>query len=328
MAKISVIVPVFKVEKYIEQCINSIINQSIKDIEIIIIDDESPDRSIEIVKAINDDRIKIINQKNKGLSGARNTGIRAATGEYIAFVDSDDYLAFNTAYEEMYNIAIEEGSDIVAGNCIWFYSDKNNYPMERNKNYFNKTPMDSEEFYINSLKTKRIFAPVWLNLYKKKLFDENDLYFKEGIYHEDEEFTPRALLLSNKISIYDKEFYVYRQREGSIVNSGLNLKRCEDLLDTCLFLSDLADKTCNNELKRLLKNYIANIGYDLIYKHKYEDVSQEIKQMLSRNSQTKLHKFRSKVLNIDVNLYITTEKFIKFIKYINNSFKLTKGAKY
>lgn len=312
--KVSIIVPVYNVEKYIYQCIDSLCKQTMKEIEIIVVDDGTEDNSISIVEEFNDSRIKIISQKNAGLSAARNKGLKVATGEYVAFVDSDDYIGLDTAYEEMYNILIKEESEMISGNALWYFSDQNNYPMERNMDMFYKSPMGAEEFYINSLKSKRAYAPVWLNLYKRNFLMENNLWFKEGIYHEDEEFTPRALLKAKNISIYDKEFYVYRQRQGSIMNSELDKKHAYDIFNICIGLENEISNIKSKELLDLLKEYLVFLIIEQIYKYELYNVSKEVKSYIKRNSISKGHKVRGIMIEYNTNLYILFEKIYRKIK--------------
>ena len=120
MSKVSIILPIYKVEKYLTKCLDSLINQTLSDIEIICIDDCSPDNSIRILReyALKDERIKIINLKeNIGAAGARNKGLEVAKGEYLGFVDPDDYIDLNF-YEELYKKALEDGADIVKAEII------------------------------------------------------------------------------------------------------------------------------------------------------------------------------------------------------------------
>lgn len=309
--KISFILPVYNVEKYIKQCIDSVLRQTLKDYEIIVVDDGSLDRSIKIVKEIKDSRIKIVAKENGGLSSARNTGLKVAKGDYIAFIDSDDYIGIETAYEDMYNIAINENSEIITGNAIWYFSEENNYPMKRDMSYFSHSPMKSEDYFLGCLRSYRIYVPVWINLYKRDFLIKNDLYFKEGIYHEDQEFTPRALIKANKISIYSKDFYVYRQREGSIMNSGINIKRGLDVLDICLEQEKLIEHMKSEELKILFKNRIAKLCMDQIYMYNLKDVSKNIKELIKRNSICNKYKVKSHILNLNISLFIICEKIIK-----------------
>lgn len=314
--KVSVIVPVYNVEEYVVECVESICNQTLKEIEILIIDDGSNDSSIERVKKIKDSRVKIISQENGGLSSARNTGMRFARGEYIAFVDSDDYIEILTAYEEMYNIAQKDNSDIVSGNCIIYYSNENKKPMNRDMSAFSYSPMEAEDYFIKCMETQRTYAPVWLNIYNRNFLTMNNLNFKEGLFHEDEEFTPRALLKANKVSIYDENFYIYRQREGSIMNNTPNTKMGKDMINICLSLQNEITLIKNKKLKSMFKEYIANIALSQIYKYKFIEVSKEVKIMIFKNSISKSLRLRSILLNINTKMYLFVESQYRKIRRI------------
>lgn len=266
MINLSVIIPVYNVEEYIEECIQSIVNQTIKNMEIIIVNDGSTDDSISIVERFNDNRIKIINKKNGGLSSARNCGIMHAKGEYISFVDSDDYLCRLEALEEMYSIAKSHDSDIVVGNAIKCYSENRQNIFRRDKNIFKEGCMTSEDFLIKFRKSYSMHSAVWLNMYRTSLIKDNNLLFKEGYYHEDEDFTPKVFLKSNRISIYPKNFYIYRSREGSIINSK-NVKRGYDLINICIGLQE----TLNNISSAKLKKIMAEDAAILLMKASYEN---------------------------------------------------------
>ena len=315
MVKLSIIVPVYNVEDYVYDCIKSLLNQTIGDFEIIVIDDGSTDNSINIIEKIKDDRIKIIRKKNGGLSSARNLGIKYSTGEYLAFVDSDDYIGLDKAYEEMYNIAVNDNSDIVSGGSIWYFSEEKKYNHGKTKEIFECTPMKSEEFFLRCLKFNLVYAPVWVNIYKRRLFIDNNLYFKEGIYHEDEEFTPRAILNSKNISIYYKNFYIYRQREGSITKSKLDIKKGRDVFNICLDLEKYCSTIKDYNLKKAFKNYLANISLEQIYKYKFVKVNKDIKKFILRNSTTIGSKIKSYLLNMNVYIYILFEKLRR--KYLS-----------
>lgn len=316
---LSIIVPVYNVEEYIEECILSLLRQTLKEIEIIVVNDGTKDKSIDIVRKFNDNRIKIINQDNKGLSGARNTGLRVARGEFIAFVDSDDFIINELAYEEMYKIAEEEKSDIVAGNCIWYYSDENNYPMQRNMNLFKNSPMKSEEYFISCMKSNRIYAPVWLNIYRRKFLLDNKLVFMEGVYHEDEEFTPRALIKANKVSIYDNEFYLYRKRQGSITNSKIsfNEKRCNDIFKIYESLQNVISEIDNEELKFLFRKYATSFVFCNMFKYRVKYVPPNIKKLIKDNAVTKGQKIRSVLINLDETFFIVAENILRKTKRKN-----------
>lgn len=313
---LSIIVPVYNVENYIKDCIQSLLAQSLQDIEIIVVDDGSLDNSIEKVKEFNDERIKIVRKENGGLSSARNEGLKIAQGEYIAFVDSDDYICLENAYEEMCTIAKRNNSDIVMGDALWYYSDKKNHIMNKNKLNSFKSSMTGEEFFVKCLKNNIIYAPVWLNIYKRRLLFENKLLFKEGIYHEDEEFTPRVLIKAKNISVYKNTFYVYRQREGSITNSKINIKKGLDILDTCLELKKVILEIKNDELKYLFKKYIAEISIEQIYKYKILDISKETKKYIYSNSVTIRLKLKSILIKMNPKIYILLESKYRKMKRI------------
>lgn len=160
---LSVIIPVYNVEKYIYECIKSVVEQSIKEIEIIVVDDGSQDNSIKIVEKFIDKRIKILKKDNGGLSSARNEGLKVATGEYVIFVDSDDYLKDNTVLEEMYRIAKESKSDIVVGNYVKKYDEKEEI-NKVDKTIYHFHTISGIEFLEESLYKKCYSATVWKNL--------------------------------------------------------------------------------------------------------------------------------------------------------------------
>lgn len=208
MPKVSVVVPIYNVEGYIEKCINSLLNQTIQDIEIILVDDGSTDNSGNIAKKYADEnpnKIKYYRKENGGLSDARNYGIPYATGEYIAFLDSDDYID-NIAYEEMYNKAIEENSDYVECDFIWEYPNKSK--IDKQDYYFGK-----REMFINV----RVVA--WNKLIKKEIITSNNIKFPKGLRYEDVEFTYKLIPYLNRTSYVNKPFVHYVQRENSIANN-------------------------------------------------------------------------------------------------------------
>lgn len=208
MPKVSVVVPIYNVEKHIEKCINSLLNQTLQDIEIILVDDGSTDNSGNIAKKYADEnpnKIKYYRKENGGLSDARNYGISYATGEYIAFLDSDDYID-NTAYEEMYNKAIEENSDYVECDFIWEYPNKSK--IDKQDYYFGK-----REMFINV----RVVA--WNKLIKKEIITNNNIIFPKGLRYEDVEFTYKLIPYLNRTSYVNKPFIHYVQRENSIANN-------------------------------------------------------------------------------------------------------------
>ena len=205
--KVSVIVPIYNVEKYLEKCINSLLSQTLEDIQIILVNDGSKDNSGNIAKECeknNKNRIIYVEKENGGLSDARNYGLKYATGDFIAFLDSDDYIEKN-AYEEMYNKAIEENADYVECDFIWEFPNK--IRVDKQYPYKNKKEM---------LSFVRVVA--WNKLIKRQLITDNNLEFPKGLRYEDVEFTYKLIPFINKFAYVDKPFIHYVQREGSIAN--------------------------------------------------------------------------------------------------------------
>ena len=220
MPKVSVIIPVYNVEKYLRECLDSVINQTLKDIEIICVNDGSTDNSLQILEeyADKDSRIKIINKDNGGVSSARNAGLDIAQGEFIGFLDSDDYLDLNF-YECLYNRANETNSDIVV--CEYMYRFQDNKRgkifLKVDKNVV--TSIMKEKFECLYLP---LYCYVYNKIYKKASIKEN---FVEGLNFEDIYFTTNILSDNNKMSVAENVAYYYRDHSNSIVNDNSNLNK-------------------------------------------------------------------------------------------------------
>lgn len=212
--KISVIVPIYNVEQYLRRCIDSIINQTYKNLEIILVDDGSPDNCGQICDdyAKKDTRIKVIHKKNGGLSDARNVGLEVCTGDYISFVDSDDWIELNT-YEIMMKSMNEYNADMVVSNINYVYKDKVESKYSEDKiRCFNK-----EEAMKELIKDGLVQAVVWNKLYKRVVID--NLRFKVGKLNEDEFFTYKICAKAERIVYIPEALYQYRQREDSIMGT-------------------------------------------------------------------------------------------------------------
>ncbi|MCI8352157.1 MAG: glycosyltransferase [Clostridia bacterium] len=206
MAKVSVIVPVYNVENYIERCLNSLANQTLEDIEIIIVDDGSTDSSASIIKEYTDKykNMTYYKKDNGGLSDARNYGMKYATGKYIAFLDSDDYIDANT-YKIMYEKAKKEDSDIVECNFYWSYDKKNKKDI--GEKYQGKKEM---------LEKARVVA--WNKLYKRELIEQAQIEFPKGLQYEDVEFFYKLVPYIEKVSFVKEPLIYYVQRKNSLSN--------------------------------------------------------------------------------------------------------------
>lgn len=223
MPKVSILVPIYNVEKYLEQCIESIINQTLKDIEIILVDDGSPDNCPQMCDnyAKKDSRIKVVHKKNGGLSSARNAGIEVATGDYIGFVDSDDYIELDM-YEKMYIIAKENNVDFVMSDyCRVSSEGKVKATLDIDEGIYNKNKIKKEVFPTLIMSDDINYGSllsVCYCLYKRDLFIKNNLMFDDEIkYSEDNLFSS---IMGYKINSFyymkGKYFYNYRYNPNSI----------------------------------------------------------------------------------------------------------------
>ena len=247
MAKVSVIVPVYNVFEYIDKCLNTLVNQTLKDIEIIVVNDGTLDESQTIIDKYKKKYPKIIKsfiKENGGLSDARNYGIERANGEYIAFVDSDDYVALDM-YEKLYNKAKEKDFDMVVCDVYSVFTDKE-VPTSSNikKDILNKK--DIKKIYSN------IYPTAWNKLYKSEIIEKNKLRFKKGVWFEDCEFIYRLLPYLNSIGVVKDKLIYYVQREKSI--SKTYDKRLYHYIDNWNGIIDYyKEKNLYNEYKKELE---------------------------------------------------------------------------
>lgn len=230
--QVSVIVPIYKVEPYLDKCITSIAQQTYPNLEIILVDDGSPDHCPEICDrwAGKDDRIRVIHKENGGLSSARNAGLRMATGEFVLYVDSDDYIEPDSCQRLL--AAIQPDVDFVVGG---FREEKDGKTivhghtgLEDGKAY------PSREFLIRSIRKNEWYTSACLSLYRRSFLLDNALFYKEGIFCEDTQLMLRMYLCAGKIACISYPFYHYIVRSGSIMTSG---KR-EVMADTIVKIYD------------------------------------------------------------------------------------------
>lgn len=223
--KVSVIVPVYNVEKYVSECLDSILNQTLRDIEIIALNDGSTDGSLGILNkyAEQDLRIRVYSHENRGLGPTRNRGITLARGDYLAFVDSDDTIEPD-ALETLYNRAVKEGADVVVGEVMLLYEEDSSKNRVRTKlpdlKSIQVTESSKEEFYKTYYFPRIISHNACDKLYCIKLVTDNHILFGDNrrIFAEDNWFQLQVFLALPKISVVDKVIYNYRQQADSIMH--------------------------------------------------------------------------------------------------------------
>ena len=216
MKKLSIVVPCYNVEKYIRTCIESILAQTYRNIEVIIVNDGSTDQSLAVISDLicSHHNIKVINQKNQGLSVARNTGIDAATGKYIAFVDADDKIKPDFV-SSLYQIADKTGADIVRGS---FRDFNGNIPKGWVPDF--NVPTNYGTIVLDQFLSSNISFVVWSSIYRLDFINSNHIRFTPGILFEDADFTIRAYMLAKLVATSPEPNYAYRiNRPGSILTT-------------------------------------------------------------------------------------------------------------
>lgn len=213
MCKISVVVPVYNCEKTLSKCLSSVLNQTFKDFELIIVNDGSPDNSEKICREFEekDKRVKYIRRENGGLASVRNLGLSEAKGDYLCFVDSDDYID-EAALSFMYRTAEKEKSDIVL--CGYYIENGKN--VERNSCESVSIGKENINSHIVELKSKNLIDPAWNKLYRLSFLKETDVQFPVGEYYEDTCFNLKLLAFAPIITVCNECFYHYVLQMGSI----------------------------------------------------------------------------------------------------------------
>ncbi|WP_405294779.1 glycosyltransferase family 2 protein [Methanobrevibacter sp.] len=273
LVKISVIVPVYNTEKYLRECLDSVVNQTFRDIEIICINDGSTDSSLDILNEYEklDDRISVFSQDNSGLSITRNNGMKISKGKYIYFMDSDDYLEL-TAFEELYTISERDDLDLLVFKLMNFDDETGEkytseyYEMESLKDWYGKI-FNFSEIGANVL---NFAVSASGKFFKKDLI--KDLTFPENLIFEDNLFFANALIKAKKVSIYDKHLYNRRIRSNSITTTK-TIKFADSIIILNRIISLAKEVGVYEELKVGLAQKKIDLG--LI---RYSDVGLEFKE--------------------------------------------------
>lgn len=313
---ISIILPIYNVEKYLDKCILSIINQTnFEDIELLLIDDGSTDKSSEICEKYSKqfENIYTFHKKNGGLSDARNYGIYKAKGKYLLFIDSDD--SINKDMLKKINDKIEEKPDIILWNAKYVNEDDrdiNNISFK-----FEHSGLDEKIVYTGKqaikdcLKVSKEFpTAVWLGVYKKSLIIDNNLFFENGLIHEDEMWTLKIVLEAQKVEYINESLYNYRIRQNSIMRD--NQEKNRQHIESYIYIYNSLYEYYNWKIKdkellilildNLTKRYLHAISKWKLYKH--SDLLKRIsKKNLLVNAKSKKNMVRAIIFFINKKLY-------------------------
>ena len=268
--KFSIIVPVYNVEVYLEQCLESLQNQQFDDYEVICVNDGSKDNSRKILARWEErfPQMKVIDRENGGLSAARNTGLKEAKGDYVVFVDSDDWVE-----PTMLSRLVDEanGEDMVCFACRRTDNEKFDVLEIEQGNgwdYFNRHALEHREV---------AFVCVWQRCYRCQFLMDNDLWFREGVLHEDNQFTPRACLKAQNIKVIPDVLYNYRIRPGSIMTTrGLRSK--ESLVMIANELSALFEK--ESKIEKTVINQVLTQCYQMAFLNNSREDNNHLRQMV------------------------------------------------
>lgn len=303
MPDISIIVPIYNAEKYIAKCVDSLVNQTKKELEFILINDGSTDNTEEIIKTYKDKRIKYYKNKNQGIGKTRNFGISKSTGKYIMFLDSDDYLSKN-ACQKMYEKILESNSDLVI--CDFYKVYDSGKTEEVKLPNFSETNLKGRPSIINEIN----LAP-WNKIYKRELIIKNKIKFIENLKYEDAPFVIEALSKSKKISKLNESlnYYVIHGNSETTVRD----ERCFDILK----IVDIIRK--NTKDKKYLKEEVDKLTVKIITNYTVQQRNQKKKEIGMKFIDEAFIYLKREVPDYRNNKYYTGRSFIKKIVEKNKS---------
>ena len=258
----SIILPIYNVEKYLKECVDSIQAQTFKDFEIILVDDGSKDSSPAICDELaqSDSRIKVIHKPNGGQSTARNMGLEKAEGKYVIYLDSDDFITSDSFFQDIYNKIQETDSDIVLYKYSKYIDDTKALEKCTFTLDFAESITDSEEMLETLVKKDAYYGMAWVKAFRREMAIENGVVFDTNLVCEDMDWYFNLVLCAEKISAIDKSYIAYRQRAGS-VTSTLKLRNLTDYIFTMerwnekIKSSDMSEKKKNALMGALAKYY-------------------------------------------------------------------------
>lgn len=316
MPEFSVIVPIYKVEKYLKICVESIIRQSFCNFELILVDDGSPDDCGKICDkySASDTRVKVVHKENGGLSSARNAGLDIATGKYIIFVDSDDFWDDANALEHIHTNLIETDADVLVFPAKRYYEreDKYTYIITSDVDRTMIIDKDVNASICYMIENNIYRAAAWNKVVKKSIIDSHSLRFKNGYLSEDMDWCGDLLLYAHRFDFYDKPFYAYRQQRNGSITEGKAEKLISDKLYMCEKGYRQALKLEDKEKTELLASYYAY----------------EYSVLLGVSSVVKNKELLSKVKNLQSLLNYDTSRKVRKVRKLKKiiGYSLTRRA--
>ena len=311
---VSVIVPVYNVENYLKECLDSLINQSYNNIEVIIIDDGSTDNSSNILKEYTQDFVKVYTQENAGQSAARNFGIDKATGKYLLFVDSDDYILKETI-EELVSLMENDNLDLIRFSAEPF-SDDVDYDVYSKQydfsKYFSEGTVYNHEQFLKISANAYSTSPC-LYMVKLDIIKDNNLRFIEGILHEDEIFTLELFFNIQSASYTNKQYYKRRYRSGSVMTTSKNSNMQKSFDSYCTVLdtlSELEKKHTTTYEKNLIKKRMGLL-YGVI---SYYDLNDNEYKLRALNNVKGLSKFEKAFYSTKYRIKMLLKKVYFIVK--------------
>lgn len=313
---LSIIVPIYNVEKYLKKCIDSLINQikNEEDVEVLLIDDGSTDNSIEICDIYADkySYIQVYHKKNGGLSDARNFGIRKSSGDYLIFIDSDDYVDLKLVSEVKKNI--NKNPDIILWDAR--YVNEDDVEINNIKYKMKHVALKKDEIYSGKMvlensfeKVKELPTAVWLGAYKRSFIEDEVLFFEKGLLHEDEMWTLKVIFEAQSIIYINQDLYCYRIRENSIMRNNDKNKRH---IEAYVYIYNSLIEYFNLKVKdknllelimdNLMKRYLHALSMWEAYKYK-ETLKRISKKNIIKYSKSKKNKLRAYVFGLNRYIY-------------------------
>lgn len=312
--KFSIVIPVYNVEQYLERCMDSVLAQNYENIEVILIDDGSSDKSGELCNqyAQQHEKIRVIHKENGGLSSARNIGIKMATGDYLLFLDSDDYIEEKMCYKLAVYLEQYPGVDVIS---IDGYEDTGQKKKGmRRLAVDNVRCMGGEEYLIQQYSQRNMNVEAWLYLFKKDFLVQGGFEFEKGILHEDVEFTPRVIEQARFVLEVPDKLYHYMVREGSISTQKDKTKNILDLFHTLEKMEAHVKQISNKELRKwtndaILNSYLNMIQEARMYQRRYRHMIN--KSFVIGKSATIRNHLRTILFLLSVRLYCNINSLYK-----------------